>query len=612
MPSSIPGRVRALALATAALVAVGLLGTLPARADTAPQGGQVATVSTDPLPTVQIDGVVWSQVVVGSTVYVGGSFSTARPAGAAAGSNTTPRANVLAFNLTTGALLSGFVANTNAEVRSITAAPDGSRIYIAGSFTSVNGTTRNRLAALNPTTGAVISGFAPSFNSTVEAVKATASTVYAGGGFTAVSGQTRTRGAAVAASNGAVQPFAPVIEGGRARALVLSPDGGRVVFGGSFTTINGSGNPGYGLGAVNAATGALVPWNANSQVRNGGTDAAIWSLSSDGDSVFGSGYHYGGGGNLEGWFRASWTNGDLVWVADCHGDTYSTFPYNGAVYIAGHAHYCANIGGFPQTDPNWTYQRGMATTKAWNGNRNGGQTLGYPSWQGVAAPDLLNWWPDFNTGTASGAGQGPWSVTAGGNYVVYGGEFTRVNNQPQQGLVRFAVSSVAPNKDGPRLSGSGFVPTLSSPPRARCGSAGWRTTTATTSSSPTGSSGTATPRLRSPRPLSGRASGSTGRPRPTRTADCPRARTATVFGPMTPSATACGATPCRSPSRAAPATPRPPPPSRTPSATSRRRSRRPRRTPTAASPPPPGSSATEPPGAGPASATPTPPRAPGR
>ena len=43
------------------------------------------TVSADALPTAQIgNGVVWDQAVVGNTVYVAGSFSTARPAGSAA------------------------------------------------------------------------------------------------------------------------------------------------------------------------------------------------------------------------------------------------------------------------------------------------------------------------------------------------------------------------------------------------------------------------------------------------------------------------------------------------------------------------------------------------
>ena len=40
-----------------------------------------AVVSAQALPTVQIDGVVWTQAMVGNTVYAGGSFDSARPAG---------------------------------------------------------------------------------------------------------------------------------------------------------------------------------------------------------------------------------------------------------------------------------------------------------------------------------------------------------------------------------------------------------------------------------------------------------------------------------------------------------------------------------------------------
>lgn len=74
---------------------------------------------------------------------------------------------------------------------------------------------------------------------------------------------------------------------------------------------------------MNLTDGALLPFGANSQVRNGGTQAGITSLTSDGDSVYGTGYTFGSGGNLENSFRASWDGGDLKWVADCHGDTYS-------------------------------------------------------------------------------------------------------------------------------------------------------------------------------------------------------------------------------------------------------------------------------------------------
>ena len=54
---------------------------------------------------MQIDGVVWAQAIVGNTVYAGGQFANARPAGAAAGTNLTPRTNLLAYDLTTGALI---------------------------------------------------------------------------------------------------------------------------------------------------------------------------------------------------------------------------------------------------------------------------------------------------------------------------------------------------------------------------------------------------------------------------------------------------------------------------------------------------------------------------
>ena len=46
------------------------------------------------LPTVQIDGVVWSQAIVGNTVYAGGTSPTrARPA-PPPGTQLTPRANL--------------------------------------------------------------------------------------------------------------------------------------------------------------------------------------------------------------------------------------------------------------------------------------------------------------------------------------------------------------------------------------------------------------------------------------------------------------------------------------------------------------------------------------
>ncbi|MBC7723892.1 MAG: PKD domain-containing protein [Burkholderiaceae bacterium] len=450
------------AIATVAILTGSLMVfAQPAFADTAPAPATPATestVSSDALPTVQIDGVVWDQVVVGNTVYVGGNFANARPAGNAVGVGNVARTNLLAYNLQTGNLITGFNHTLNGEVRSVAASPDGTRLYAAGLFTAVDGTARYRVAAFNTATGALITTFAPAANTVVESIVATNTTVYLGGNFSAIGTTARTKVAAVRASNGTLLPFAPVIDSGRVRAIVVSPDESKIVIGGSFLTVNGSGNPGYGLAAVTASTGALLPWNANNIIRNAGADASVYSLTSDGDSVYGTGYHFGGGGTLEGTFRADWANGDIVWVADCHGDTYSVAQSSGVLYTASHAHYCANAGGFPQTDP-WTIQRAMAWSKSLSGGVNGNVTYGYYSFAGVPTPKLLNWWPDINTGTFTGAGQGAWDVAANNSYVLYGGEFTTVNGKRQQGLVRFANSSIAPNTDGPRLSGAAFVPT---------------------------------------------------------------------------------------------------------------------------------------------------------
>lgn len=61
------------------------LTAAPAFADTTPTAPGGETVTSVPLPTAQIDGVAWTQAIAGNTVFVGGEFTTARPAGAAAG-----------------------------------------------------------------------------------------------------------------------------------------------------------------------------------------------------------------------------------------------------------------------------------------------------------------------------------------------------------------------------------------------------------------------------------------------------------------------------------------------------------------------------------------------
>ena len=198
-------------------------------------------------------------------------------------------------------------------------------------------------------------------------------------------------------------------------------------------------------------------------VRNAGNDAGITSLKVRGDFVYGTTWHFGAGGNLEGTFKASAGSGDVEWVTDCHGDNYSTFPSNGVVYSVGHAHYCGNMGGgFPQYSA-WRYQH----TQAWS-DAAGGEILndvhGYTNWHGRRAGAV-------DDQLAAGDGhrlvhrpdQAGWDVTGNADYVVVGGEFPRVNGVNQQGLVRFARRSLlAPQQrqQGPRFLNNEIVPTL--------------------------------------------------------------------------------------------------------------------------------------------------------
>ncbi len=434
-----------------------------ALADPQPVSQPLASTATaDALPTAQIDGVVWSQAIVGNTVYAGGQFNNARPAGAAAGTNLTPRGNLLAYNINDGTLVTSFAPSLNGVVKSVAASPDGSRIYVGGTFTAANGATRYRVAAYSTATGALVANFNPAMNGPVYTIAVSNTTVYLGGSFTTANGVARTRLAAFQVSNGALTAWNASTDY-NVNTMVLTPDGSRLIVGGGFQNVNGA--IADGLAALDATTGTLLPWAANRIVTDGGlTAAAILSLRTDGKAIYGTGYVFGNvnDGNLEGTFSADPNTGTLNWIEDCHGDTYDSYSDGSTVYTVSHAHYCGAIGGFPQSDP-WTtnMKHAVAFTAAATGTLSHDIYAGgtYFDWQGTASPTMLNWFPDVTVGTFTGQTQAAWDVTGNGKYVVMGGEFPSVNFTAQQGLVRFATRPTSPGKQGPRVSGANFVPT---------------------------------------------------------------------------------------------------------------------------------------------------------
>ena len=454
-------------------LSLGMLVPGSARADTAPADpanpSTPVTVSADALPTVQIDGVAWSQVVVGDAVYVAGRFSSARPAGAPAGTQETVRNNLLAYDIRTGNLITSFAPDLNGQALVVTASPDGSRIYVGGDFTSANGQPRYRIAAYSTATGQLVPDFKPIMGSQVRAIAATGDTVYLGGGFKSVDGAARSRLAAVSATDGSLRSWAPVAGAGKnyngstavnyeVMSMVLTGNGSKVVVGGRFGTLNGQ--AASGIGALDAVSGATLPFAVNQLVTNQGDNSAIYSLSTDGARVYATGYDYAGPGNLEGALAADASTGELVWMADCHGDSYSSAPIAGALYIAGHPHVCSNIGGFPEASPRLS-QYALAYSTAPSSTTVGTATIRNRNFTGKPAPAIAAWWPTFLPGKITGQGQAGWSVTGNSQYLAFAGEFPGVNNKAQAGLVRFAVPALAPNSIGPDSSAA-LTPELAS------------------------------------------------------------------------------------------------------------------------------------------------------
>ena len=457
---NVAARARFSGIVVAGIVVAGATAVLtaPARADTDPPAGLPATVSADALPTVQINGVVWSEAIAGDTVFAGGKFSKARPAGVSAGgAGEASASNFVAYDVTSGVRRTGaFVHNTNAQVMAVAASPDQKTVYIGGDFTTVDGQSRNHIAALDATTGALLDSFRPSINGQVRAITVSSSVVYAGGSFSKANNATRTRLAAFNPANGALTSWAPSADNGQVQGMAVTQDGSRVVIGGRFTTLNHV--AANGMGAVSTATGATGQWLANQTIRNGGSKCGITSITAGDSLIFGSGFAFGCG-NFEGTFGADPATGKIVFVNDCHGDTYDTWSRGQVLYSVSHAHDCKPIGALPTSHP-WSInmRHALAYSTFPTCVNTGPDVYGW-NYKGIPCSAMLQWFPELKNGSFTGQTQAAWNVSGNDSYVVLGGEFPKINGKNQQGLVRLAVRAIAPNKMGPVRAPEAPTPT---------------------------------------------------------------------------------------------------------------------------------------------------------
>jgi uncharacterized delta-60 repeat protein len=163
-------------------------------------------------------------------VLIGGQFTTV----GGVGRNRIARLNA------DGSLDTGFnpnVSTLGSVVNSIALQADG-KVLIGGTFTTVGGVTRNRIARLNAD-GSLDTGFNPDANNELKSIAVQADgKVLIGGLFTSVGGVTRNRIARLNADGSLDAGFNPDA-GNTVTSIALQADG-KVLIGGTFISVGGT------------------------------------------------------------------------------------------------------------------------------------------------------------------------------------------------------------------------------------------------------------------------------------------------------------------------------------------------------------------------------------
>ncbi len=349
----------------------------------------------------------------GDSVFLGGDFTSV---------NGQVRKGVAALDATTGALDPTFSADTDNEVLDLAISSDGARLYLAGSFLTVRGLARTKLAAVSTTTGAVDPVFKPTFDDDVLSVGYAQGALFAAGQFTKVSGLSQRHVVKLSGSTGSVVPgfradtvgpTGPLRAGGMVQSLVVTPDASKVFLAGPFLTVNGTSVAG-GLAVVLGSTGALHPRQLGGV--KGCSKVGPWMnrlyLSPDAKRLYGGDvcpdYIY----QWDAVNLSSSTNPTgLLWRTWCNGGMQGALELQGRFYYGTHGNTCAAAPG-----------------SSIRLNRPRFAVFG--AGNGVLQDDS----PTFNSA------MGIWAIGQTPSGLLLGGDFTLVNGTLRQGLafIRFA------------------------------------------------------------------------------------------------------------------------------------------------------------------------------
>lgn len=346
--------------------------------------GDAAVLSPTPRSSSHADdGTVYTSVQVGSRLFVGGSFTSV---------DGTRRGRLAALDAATGRLDTSFRADVDGDVRSL--ASDGRTLFIGGKFTQVNGVARKNLAAVNASSGAVGS-FNPAPSAMVRGLAYSGGKVFFGGGFTKVGGTAVNYLAAADAATGAVDRAFP---GADAAVNVVKAVGGNVWIGGDFAHI---GTATRSRVAAVTASGSVLGYNTS-------VGGPVDDLEVDSAGVF---LAVGGGVSTGNSLYKTTSAGVKVWQVLTDGDVQAVEVVGGTVYAGGHFGFLCG------------------STTSGCGNTTSAKKAFVADASGTT-PNARAW-AQFNSAL------GVWDLTTAGTNLYALGVFTTVNGKSAPRIARF-------------------------------------------------------------------------------------------------------------------------------------------------------------------------------
>ncbi|MEO8476677.1 MAG: delta-60 repeat domain-containing protein [Actinomycetota bacterium] len=242
--------------------------------------GHTSIVSETPAsgtPNVR-DGRVNALLVLGTRVYVGGTFSTVRNPGS---STDITRRFIFAFNTANGTVDTTFRPNLTGAVEAIAPGPDGS-IFVGGKFNQTNGqgAPYRRLVRLNGATGATVTSFRANPDDQVLDLDVRNGQLYVGGEFFTIGGAARSGMARLDMASGTADPtfhvsftdpYTPPPFPGRDPATPvlrvwkfdITPDNSTLVATGNFRQVDGEPREQIAILDLRVNPVAVTPWSTD-------------------------------------------------------------------------------------------------------------------------------------------------------------------------------------------------------------------------------------------------------------------------------------------------------------------------------------------------------------